>query len=576
MLTSIRIRNFKRFDDVSIDLGEAVVLIGPNNSGKTTVLQALALWDIGVRRWYEKRKGKPSPEKRPGVTINRRDLVSIPVPHADLLWRDLHVRDVTSVEKNGKASTKTQNVRVEVVVEGVTNGKLWSCGLEFDYANEESFYCRPLRTGDGQERMPVPDECETVNVAFLPPMSGLADREFVKQQGEISVLIGQGQTAQVLRNLCYQIYQGSRGQWDHVVKHIHDLFRVELLEPTFTPERSEITMAYKEGDSTLDLSSSGRGLQQTLLLLAHLYANPGSTLLLDEPDAHLEFLRQRQTYNLLTQVGKAQGSQIIAASHSEVVLNEAAGRDVVIAFVGRPHRIDDRGSQVLKALRDIGFDQYLQAEETGWVLYLESPADLSILRAFAKTLEHDAQQCLVKPFVHYVETNLPQRARDHFFGLREGKNDLVGIAVFDRLDKELQTVGPLQETMWRRREIENYFCTEDVLLAYARHHLPNDLFGLAEGGSREQAMREAIAEVTQALRTLGKPDPWSPDIKASDEFLDPLFKTYYEKLHLPLQLRKAEYHVLAGLTPRDKLDAEITEKLDAIVAVAQRARPRTE
>jgi predicted ATPase len=576
MLTSIKIRNFKRFADVDIELGKAVVLIGPNNSGKTTVLQALALWDIGLRRWNEKRKGKPSPEKRPGVTINRRDLVSIPVPHANLLWRELHVRDVTQVEKDGKRSPKTQNVRVELIVAGVTREKPWSCGLEFDYANEESFYCRPLGTSPGQERMPVPDEVGDLRVAFLPPMSGLADREFVKQQGEIGVLIGQGQTAQVLRNLCYQIYEKRNGQWEHLVTHIRELFGVDLLEPQFTAERSEITMAYEEAGSKLDLSSSGRGLQQTLLLLAHLYANPRSVLLLDEPDAHLEILRQRQTYNLLTQVAEEQGSQIIAASHSEVVLNEAAERDVVIAFVGKPHRIDDRGSQVVKALRDIGFDQYYQAEQTGWVLYLENSTDLSILRAFAKVLDHPAQQFLERPFVHYVETNLPQRARDHFNGLKEAKSDLVGIAIFDRLEKELQIGGPLEETMWSRREIENYFCMEDVLLAHARHDLPDDLFGRAESQQREQAMRDAITEVTEALRTLDKPDPWSPDIKASDEFLDPLFKKFYEKLKLPLQLRKSEYHILASLMPKDKLDPEIKEKLDAIVKVAKQAKPRSE
>ncbi len=577
MLTSIKIRNFKRFADVDIELGKAVVLIGPNNSGKTTVLQALALWDIGVRRWNEKRKGKPSPEKRPGVTINRRDLVSIPVPLSNLLWRDLHVRDVTRVEKDGKRSPKTQNVRVELIVAGVTREKPWSCGLEFDYANEESFYCRPIRTGEGQERMPVPDEVENVHVAFLPPMSGLADREFLKQQGEIGVLIGQGQTAQVLRNLCYQIYEMNDGQWDNLVAHILELFGVVLLAPQFTAQRSEITMAYKdEPGSELDLSSSGRGLQQTLLLLAHLYANPRAVLLLDEPDAHLEILRQRQTYNLLTQVAEQQGSQMIAASHSEVVLNEATDRDVVIAFVGKPHRMDDRGSQVLKALRDIGFDQYYQAEQTGWVLCLENSTDLSILQAFAKVLNHPAKGFLERPFVHYVATNLPQRARDHFFGLQEAKRDLVGIAIFDRLPGELQSGGPLVETMWRRREIENYFCVEEVLLAYARHDLPDDLFGQAESQQREQAMREAIAEVTKALKTLNKPDPWSFDVKASDEFLDPLFKKFFEKLKLPLQLRKSEYHVLASLTPRDKVDHEIAEKLDAIVAVARRAKPRTE
>jgi len=576
VLTSIRIRNFKRFEDVEIELGKAVVLIGPNNSGKTTVLQALALWDIGVRRWNEKRKGKPSPEKRPGVTINRRDLVSIPVPQANLLWRDLHVRDVTRVEKGDKQSTKTQNVRVELIVDGVTNEKSWSCGLEFDYANEESFYCRPVRIGNGGERMPVPEEVEELRVAFLPPMSGLADREFVKQQGEIAVLIGQGQTAQVLRNLCYQIYESRNGQWDRLVEHIHELFGVDLLAPQYTAERSEITMAYQEKGSRLDLSSSGRGLQQTLLLLAHLYANPRSVLLLDEPDAHLEILRQRQTYNLLTQVAENQTSQIIAASHSEVVLNEAADRDVVIAFVGTPHRMDDRGAQVLKALRDIGFDQYYQAEQTGWVLYLESPADLSILRAFAKVLNHVALESLERPFVHYVETNLPQRARDHFFGLREAKTDLLGIAVFDHLDRDLQADGPLVETMWRRREIENYFCTEDVLVAYARHDLPNDLFGQAESQAREQAMREAIGEVAQALKTLNKPNPWSAEIKATDEFLDPLFKKFFAKLKLPLQLRKADYHVLASLTTNAELDPEIAEKLDAVDAVARRAKPRSD
>jgi AAA ATPase domain len=80
MLTQIRIINFKKLDDVTFELGKSVVLIGPNNSGKTTALQALALWDIGLRRWNEKaerRGAKTSPSERPGVTINRRDLISI-------------------------------------------------------------------------------------------------------------------------------------------------------------------------------------------------------------------------------------------------------------------------------------------------------------------------------------------------------------------------------------------------------------------------------------------------------------------------------------------------------------------
>jgi ABC-type taurine transport system ATPase subunit len=575
MLTRLIVKNFKRFDYLEIELDKAVVLIGPNNAGKTTALQALALWEIGLRRWNEKWKGKSSPDKRPGVTVNRRDLVSIPVPDANLLWRDLHFRDVKRIEKGGKP--KTNNVRIDIVVDGIFQGKHWSCGLEFDYANEESFYCRPLRSDDeGKTRMAVPPEATHVHVAFLPPMSGLADREFVKQTGEIAVLIGQGQTAEVLRNLCLQIYQRDEALWEELAQNIHSLFGVRLTQPQYIAERSEILMSYiDERDNKLGLSSSGRGLQQTLLLLAHLYANPGAVLLLDEPDAHLEILRQRQTYNLLIQIAEKQGAQIVAASHSEIVLNEAAGRDVVIAFVGRPHRIDDRGSQVLKALRDIGFDHYYQAQETGWVLYLENSTDLAILQAFARTLGHDAQQLLERPFVKYVETNLPQKAREHFFGLKEAKGDLVGIAIFDRLDRKLQSEGDLVELTWRRREIENYFCSEEVLIAYAGHNMPDDLFGDSERLGRERSMREAIGEVAEALLTLGKPDPWSHDIKATDEFLEPLFKIFFKKRDLQLQLRKSEYHLLASLVPKEKLDVEITEKLNAIVHIAAKAKIRS-
>ena len=98
MLTKIIIKNFKRFDDVEIELGNPVILIGPNNSGKTSVLQALALWDTGLKKWLEKR-GRKTPQKRSGVTINRNSLIALPIPSANLLWRELHVRDAKITQK---------------------------------------------------------------------------------------------------------------------------------------------------------------------------------------------------------------------------------------------------------------------------------------------------------------------------------------------------------------------------------------------------------------------------------------------------------------------------------------------
>ena len=582
MLTRLKISNFKKLDDVDIELGKTVVLIGPNNSGKTSALQALALWDIGLRQWNAKREGKASPEKRPGVAINRLEMISIPVPNLNLLWSDLHTRDKEQVE--GKSRTK--NIRIDVIVEGVTNDRNWSCGIEFDYSGEESCICRPVRK-PGFEGKPVkeakfteiPNEANEVRIAFLPPMSGLAAVEPKLEPGRLNVLLGEGQTAQVLRNLCYQIYEKSDGtsDWMELTDRLKMLFGIELIPPQYIKERGEIKMSYKEqSGKQFDISSSGRGLQQTLLLLAHLYANPNTVLLLDEPDAHLEVLRQRQTYQLITDIAEKKGSQIISASHSEVVLNEAADRDVVIAFVGKPHRIDDRGSQVLKSLKEIGFDHYYLAEETGWVLYLEGSTDFAILKAFAETLIHkEAIDALARPFVHYVQ-NQPNKVNDHFWALKYAKDDLTGLAIFDRLDRPLPDNMGTVAIQWKKRELENYLCMEEVLLAYAKHDLPDNLFGRAEEARRLNAMKESISEVASALKTLKRLEIWSPDIKATDEFLDPLFDKYFEKLGLPNLVRKSDYHILARLVPKDKIDPEIIEKLDAIVETAKKAKPRVD
>ncbi len=580
MLTRIQIKNFRKLKDVEVELGKSVVLIGPNNSGKTAALQAIALWEIGLRQWMEKRGEKASPAKRPGVAINRRDLISIPVPKAKLLWSDLHVRDVDT----SGSKPRTKNIRIDIIVDGITNDKSWSCGFEFDYTNEESILCRPVRKSGFEDKpvksaefTTVPEIANKVRIAYLPPMSGLAATEPKLEPGRINVLLGEGQTAQVLRNLCCQIFdQANQKEWTELCVSIKTLFGVDLKPPRYIRERGEITMEYQEPNGvSLDLSCSGRGLQQILLLLAHLYANPNTILLLDEPDAHLEVLRQSEIYQLLTEVAEERGSQIIAASHSEVVLNEAAGKDIVIAFVGKPHRINDRGSQLLKALKKIGFDQYYRAEQTGWVLYLEGSTDLAILQKFARTLDHKATEILERPFVYYV-TNQVEKAFDHFYGLREAYPELIGLAIFDRLDRTIEEKPDLQQMIWQRKELENYLCMEDVLLAYARGQKSDDLFGVAESSRREKAMRESIQEVSSAIKILYDCEPWSPDIKASDVFLDRLFKIYFEKLGMDNLLLKNDYHILADLVPKDKIDPEIMEKLDAIVKVAKRAKPKKE
>jgi hypothetical protein len=357
---------------------------------------------------------------------------------------------------------------------------------------------------------------------------------------------------------------------------MRELFKVEIEEPLYVRERGEITMTYKDASGCrLDISASGRGLQQTLLLLGHLSLHVGSVLLIDEPDAHLEILRQRQIYQVLADAARGQGSQVVIASHSEVLLNEAAERDVVVAFLGTPHRIDDRGSQVLKSLKEIGFEQYYQAEQTGWVLYLEGATDLAILLSLSTVLEHRAQKALEKPFVHYV-MNQPNKAREHFLGLREAYPRLRGFALFDRIGHgELEPNQYLDQWRWHRREIENYFCYADTLLGWAREE-GEATVGSLFGPTWVATMESSIAEVEAAMATLGKGSPWSPDTKVSEDFLEPLFEIFFKKLRLPNLMHKTNYHVLARHVPRSLIAEEVSVVLSLIEKVSTEAQPRAE
>ena len=62
LLHYLEIENFKRFGAKQrIELDHPGVLIGPNNCGKTSAIQALALWSQAVRAWYDARKGNKDP-----------------------------------------------------------------------------------------------------------------------------------------------------------------------------------------------------------------------------------------------------------------------------------------------------------------------------------------------------------------------------------------------------------------------------------------------------------------------------------------------------------------------------------
>jgi len=119
-----------------------------------------------------------------------------------------------------------------------------------------------------------------------------------------------------------------------------------------------------------------------------------------------------------------------------------------------------------------------------------------------------------------------------------------------------------------RRTLERYAA------ASGRDATPGPLFAESEQSKRAAAMSGSIATIEEAMKKLGKGSPWDPGVKASDDFLTPLFADYFGRLALPNVMPKKSFHVLARHVPRDEIDAEVREKLDVIGWVAGEAQGR--
>lgn len=578
LLHYIEIENFKRFGERQrIILDHPAVLIGPNNCGKTSAIQALALWSQAVKTWYDIRRDSAAKE-RTATGLNRLNIVAVPVQRTRFFWHN----------------TRVQNVPLTISVGVDFKGKVLPLTMKFSHRGDELVYCTP--DDAGMRNLELVGYAASISVELLYPMSGLETEEPILQPGRIDVLLGQGQTAQVLRNLCLIVAKQSPEDWSRITQLMRRLFNVELTAPQETA-RGAIEMRYRQAGmrEALDLSSSGRGFQQMLLIFAYLYSHKRSVLLVDEPDAHLEILRQKQVYVLLRDIAAENESQVVMVTHSEVILDEALDNNLTLLLDGTTDDLA-RKQEIRNSLKHFGAEHYVKARERGYVLYVEGGTDVDMLRALADHLGHPAAKIWderINSF--YVQNNYPGRSleselerveggfgitpREHFKGLRDLLPRLKGLAILDNdgRGRQSSTEGALILAYWRRYEAENYFVTPDVLSRYARaQYADMDLFGGFQSEIDEVLNQLVLEQVFDGVAAdfeawLQSPQQAARLIwEAKTERLklsflaEEFFRRLAQQLSSPMLLKKGELHRLVPLVDAKAISAEVTEKLDLV------------
>ena len=541
MIRTVRIRGFKHFDEVEFHLPGHVVLAGPNNTGKTTVLQAIASWSLALQRWRELNDFN----RRNGYTrapIARQAFTAVPLQSFDLLWTDRRYRGQIEVELRHDAG--------------------WAVTMELIADSTEQIYVRP--------RKDVPLDMLrqlSLRTVYVPPMTGLETNERLLQPVAVEHLLGLGRPGEVLRNLLVSAHY-DEAAWSALQASIRKLFGYELLPPdAASPSiRAEYRMT---GDGPpLDIASAGSGFQQVLMLLTFLNTREGAVLLLDEPDAHLHVILQDAIYRELRTVAVRQRTQLVVATHSEVVINAVEPRELCVTL-HEPRMIadDEERSRLISSLRVISNADVMQALGVRGVLYVEDYTDINILRAWAARLEHRASGLLAtelmwKPLVFQAQEGRPGiSARDHYRALQLVREGLPGLELRDG-DARPQvpdtgiTGAGLQRLHWRRYEIESYLLHPDALARFVEAVIGTDV--------AESHVQDMLAywngEFPPAIADdLFADHPFLNATKARTELLGPLLEA--AGLH---GLPYTRYHEIAALMLPEEIHPEVVEKLDAI------------
>lgn len=548
MIRRVTVRNFKQFEEQVFDLSDTVVLVGPNNSGKSTLLQAIATWRFGLDRWME-HTAENKNDLRTGVPVQRGEFTPVPLREMNLLWND---RIVASAS-DGRPR------EIEIVVDGDGPKGAWSCGLELRYANTELVHIRPLGADDrDREELAAfpPKQAHAVSVVHLPALFGVARDEPRYERGMQDLLASSGRPGDILRNLLLDIADDPQ-EWASLTQRIRDVFGIDLHAPKFHAARPYILCEFSESvraSGRLDIAGAGSGTLQVILLFAFLHARRASVLLLDEPDAHQHRLLQRQVFQSVREVASRRNGQVIAATHSEALL-EAADLTEVIGFFGAGPRALATPQERQRLESSLGFletPDLLFARERGAILYVENRSDEEILREWARVLGHRAMEFFAQPNVRLLRGRLLHMARRHFSLLRTEFPELKGVCLLDSNDRRRNDEGADQAgfrvLQWKRYEIENYLLHPAAIKRFVER---------ADGADPREIDAEFRRQVPEGSDLFGEAVALT-SVKASELLLIPMLERAGRRT------KKTDLYQLAAVMKPEEIHPEVTEKLDRI------------
>lgn len=303
LISAIEIRRFKGIDSVCLDIGELpTVLVGTNNSGKSSVLHAIH-FAVSV--------AQTSRLVGEGVSW-RADKFELSLNPTQLIWSP--TADVMSLARGGRLQEAAER-RIEVVFRD-TSGNLASISVRRGRNRNIQVAIEGRTLGDRLQDLSQPFS------VYTPGVAGISREEQLLSPGVVRRSVARGDANLVLRNVLLMLHR-NQAKWSQFLADMREVFPEINFDIRFQESTDETIGAFVQigNGPWLPLDAAGTAVLQSTQILGYsaLYNPP--LVLLDEPDSHLHPNNQRALCGLLRRLAGSRGFRLLIATHSRHVLD---------------------------------------------------------------------------------------------------------------------------------------------------------------------------------------------------------------------------------------------------------------
>jgi len=461
MLTSIRLRNFRCFEDHSVPLKPTTIVIGRNNAGKSTLVEAFRLI-AAVSSRYHGLVYRPAPDwgdipkREYGVTPSLRGLEV----RFDTLFHQYGEPPAIVDARFASGETITLYLGPEEQVHAVIRD-----------ANGD-----PLRNKASAVRLNLP------RVEILPQIGPLALTEAELNADYVKGALSSNLSSIHFRNQI-SVYPDQFESFKEISESTWHGLQVRAPRRMGRVPNVSLFMEVRNDAFVGEVGTMGHGLQmwlQTMWFLARVRS--ANTVILDEPDVYMHPDLQRRLIRFL----RRRFPQVIVATHSVEIMAEVEPEEILVIDRGRRRsRFTTNLPAVQQLIDHVGSVHNIQLARL-WharkCLLVEGD-DLKLLSEFQQTLEPD---------VHDSLTALPNMSIGGWGGWQHAVGSSLflqntggdAITSYCILDSDFWTDDDISDRyaqaarssvqlhVWQRKEIENYLLVAAAIARYMTVRMP--------------------------------------------------------------------------------------------------------